>query len=184
MNIPERGPGQRRIGVAVEVPAPYGAQLQEARARFGDAYADAIPPHVTLLGPTVVDEIDVDHVHTHLADVAAQHTPFRLHLRGSATFRPVSPVVFVQVVEGIVECEALESHVRSGLLHQELRFNYHPHVTVAHDLDDAALDQAFDEMAGFDATFDVAEIVLYLHGDDSVWRPTRRFSLTGEVRTG
>ncbi|MEK8228393.1 2'-5' RNA ligase family protein [Oerskovia sp. M15] len=64
-------------------------------------------------------------------------------------------------------------------LDQELRFNYHPHVTVAHEVDDEALDQAFEEMADFEASFDVASIYLYEHGDDGVWRPARRFELAG-----
>jgi hypothetical protein len=42
--------------------------------------------------------------------------PFEVHLRGSATFRPVSPVVFVPLVRGISECERVEAQVRSGPL--------------------------------------------------------------------
>ena len=43
-------------GVAVTVPEPWGAQLQDAREQFGDPMASAIPPHVTLLPPTVVED--------------------------------------------------------------------------------------------------------------------------------
>lgn len=179
MNLPERGPHQVRIGIAIEIPEPYGTALQEARAAFGDPFAGDIPPHITLLGPTVVDESDLDEVYGHLEGVAAQAAPFRVILRGSGTFRPVSPVVFVIVAQGIAECEGLEGAVRSGILDQELRFNYHPHVTVAHEIDDEALDLAFDEMAGFEASFDVTGIHLYEHGDDGVWRPSRRFDLAG-----
>ena len=102
-----------------------------------------------------------------------------LHLRGTGTFRPISPVVFMQVVEGIAECEQLESVVRSGPLSQDLRFNYHPHVTVAHEVPEPNLDRAFDELAGFDARFVVSGFQFYEHGDDNVWRPVRDFLLTG-----
>ncbi|ROS76943.1 2'-5' RNA ligase family protein [Cellulomonas sp. PhB143] len=179
MNLPERGDGQLRVGVAIEVPEPYATRLQRARARFGDPLADTIPPHITVLGPTVVDEAEVPRVHEHLRALCAHVAPFRVHLRGTATFRPVSPVVFVQVVEGIAECERLESLVRTDLLAQELRFNYHPHVTVAHEVPDDALDRAFAEMAGFDEKFDVVALHLYEHGDDGVWRPVREFALAG-----
>ena len=74
-----------------------------------------------------------------------------MHLRGSGTFRPVSPVVFVPLARGISECERLEAQVRSGPLARETAFPYHPHVTVAHDLDEAALDRAFDALAAYDA---------------------------------
>jgi 2'-5' RNA ligase len=177
MRLPERTGDQRRIGVAIEVPQPYGAQLQAARAGFGDPLAGDIPPHVTLLGPTVIEPEDVQVVHDHLEHVAAAHAPFRLHLRGTGTFRPVSAVVFVQVVEGIAECELLEAAVRSGPLAQEVRFNYHPHVTIAHDVDDDALDRAFAEMAGFEAVFAVDTVQVYEHGDDGVWRPVTPFRL-------
>ncbi len=175
MRLPERGENQVRIGVALEVPAPYGPALQAARAGFGDPLAGAIPPHVTLLGPTVVDADAVAAVDDHLADVGRAHRPFTVHLRGTGTFRPVSDVVFVQVVQGISECERLERTVRSGPLDQPLRFNYHPHVTVAHDVPDDALDRAFAELAGFEARYRVEALQVYEHGDDGVWRPRRSF---------
>ena len=177
MRLPERGEDQVRIGVALEVPEPFGPQLQAARAGFGDPLAAAIPPHVTLLGPTVVDLSDVPKVDDHLAAVGRAHRPFSVHLRGTGTFRPVSDVVFVQVVEGISECERLERSVRSGPLLQELRFNYHPHVTVAHDVPDEAMDRAFAELATFEARYRVTALQVYEHGDDGVWRPVRSFPL-------
>jgi 2'-5' RNA ligase len=89
----------------------------------------------------------------------------------------VSPVVFVQVAEGIAECEQLERAVRSGPLHQELRFNYHPHVTVAHEVADADLDRAFTDLAAYDAVFQVDGFQVFEHGDDGVWRVVRHVPL-------
>ncbi|NMR19895.1 2'-5' RNA ligase family protein [Cellulomonas fimi] len=179
MRLPERTGDQLRIGVAITVPEPYGTALQQARARFGDPLAREIPPHITLLGPTVIDPEDLDDVSAHLARVSTTARPFVVHLRGTGSFRPVSPVVFVQVVQGIAECERLESAVRSGPLAQELRFNYHPHVTVAHEVSEPALDRAFDELTTFEARFVVSRFEFYEHGDDSVWRPVRDYLLTG-----
>lgn len=179
MRLPHRGPAQARIGISIAVPEPWASALQEARHSFGDPRAATIPPHITVVGPTVVDEALLPAVREHLAKVAGETPVFRLHLRGSGTFRPVSPVVFVNVVEGIAECEQLELAARSGVLAQDSRFNYHPHVTVAHELPDAALDRAFTQMTGFDAAFDVTAIWLYEHGDDGVWRPESRFGLRG-----
>ncbi|NUU15930.1 2'-5' RNA ligase family protein [Cellulomonas humilata] len=179
MRLPERSGDQVRIGVAITVPEPYGSVLQAARARFGDPWAEFIPPHITLLGPTVIEHHEILPVDEHLATIATQHAPFVIRLRGTATFRPVSPVVFVQVTEGAGGCEALERSVRSGVLTQELRFRYHPHVTVAHEVPDDQLDAAFGGMADFDASFVVDSFHSYAHGDDGVWRPARDFSLTG-----
>ncbi|WP_028050950.1 2'-5' RNA ligase family protein [Cellulomonas sp. URHD0024] len=179
MRLPERSGDQLRIGIAITVPEPYGSMLQSARARFGDPWADFIPPHITLLGPTVVGYDAIEAVDEHLAAVAASHVPFVVRLRGTGTFRPVSPVVFVQLVDGAAGCAALERSVRSHVLDQRVQFEYHPHVTVAHEVPDEQLDAASTDLAAFDATFLVDAFHSYTHGDDGVWRPVRDFTLTG-----
>ncbi len=167
------------IGVAIAVPEPYGTELRQYRASFGDPQAEAVPTHVTLLPPTVIVPDGLPEIEDHLGRVAARHRSFRMHLRGTATFRPVSPVVFVAVAEGISACEVLAADVRSGNLQREMSFPYHPHVTVAHHLDDSALDKAFETLADYECRFEVTAFHLYVHGADEVWRPYRAFELTG-----
>ena len=131
-------------GVAVTIPEPWGERLQRAREHAGDPLAPAIPPHVTLLPPTPVPPDRFDDFVAHLEAVSAATEPFQMVLSGTGTFRPVSPVVFVQVSRGIATCERLEAAVRSGPVERHLEFPYHPHVTIAHHLADEALDLAFD----------------------------------------
>ena len=170
---------QRTFGVAIPVPDPFGAQLQSHRASFGDPLAGAIPAHITLLPPTQLPA--TQDVGAHLAAAAASAGPFTIHLRGTDTFRPVSPVVFVPLVEGAGDCERLERQVRRGPLRRELAFPYHPHVTVAHHLPDERLDEAFGSLADFECTFQAREILLYEHGADGVWRPQQRYPLTASA---
>jgi 2'-5' RNA ligase len=165
------------IGVSIAIPSPHGQLLQAKRASFGDPLADSIPTHVTLLPPTQVDGDAMTQVVAHLEDVALRGEPFAMVLRGTGTFRPISPVVFVQVSGGIGNCELLEKAVRRGPLKRKLDFYYHPHVTVAHHVPEENLDRAFKELADFECTFDVTEFHLYEHGDDGVWRPVRSFAL-------
>jgi len=165
----------RTIGVSIAIPEPYGSELQARRAGFGDPLAHAIPTHVTLLPPTEVADEAMSGVEEHLRAVAAGEHPFDLHLRGTGTFRPTSPVVFVQVARGIPDCERIEGRVRSGPLARELHFPYHPHVTIAHHLPDDVLDLAFRELAEYDAVFPVWGFSVYEHGADGVWRPRRDF---------
>jgi 2'-5' RNA ligase len=155
----------RVLGVAIAIPEPYGSALREKRTRFGDADAASVPTHVTLLPPTTVDDVLLPEIHDHLGAIAAKTEPFRMRLGGSGTFRPVSPVVFVTVVQGIGACELLEGNVRSGVLWRPVHFHYHPHVTVAHDLDDGRLDAALDELSSFSATFTVDRFAMYEHRD-------------------
>ncbi len=165
------------VGVAMSIPAPAAAILDDARARSGDPLASFIPAHITLLGPTEIDSARFDDVYAHLATVAATHPPYAIHLRGTGTFRPLTEVVFVAVASGISECERLADAVRSGPLSRDLHFPYHPHVTVAHDVPTGALDRVYAELADFDTRFDVEQFTFYVHGADGRWQPLRDFRL-------
>jgi len=167
----------RTIGVAIAIPEPYGGELQRIRAGYGDELAGSIPSHITLLPPTEVDAEDLDDIEKHLRTIAESEALFEIRLRGTGTFRPVSPVVFISVVLGISDCERVEAQVRSGPLARTVTFPYHPHVTIAHDLPEEDLQWAFDEMAGYDVRFGVWGFSLYEHGPDGLWRPQRDFPL-------
>lgn len=172
----------RTIGVAVAIPEPWATQLQDYRTRLGDETASMIPTHITLVPPTQVDEAVIGDIEAHLESVAGTVRPFDVHLRGTGTFRPVSPVVFVAVVEGISSCEQLATAVRRGPLDVDLSFPYHPHVTVAHDVPEPLLDRAFAELADFECRFEVDDFHLYIHDERDGWRPTRDFSLRPTAR--
>jgi 2'-5' RNA ligase len=166
------------IGIAIDIPEPWGGLLTRRRALAGDRAAEHIPAHLTLLGPTEVEAGEVDHVGAHLSTVAGRHEPFTLHLRGTGTFRPLTDVVFVAVVAGTGECERLWTAMRElPILQQPLRYPYHPHVTVAQDVTAAALDDVFDDLASFDAKFLVTGFTLFEHGPDGRWRPQREYCL-------
>ena len=165
------------IGVALAIPEPWASELQDYRLSVGDTTATMIPTHITLIPPIEVDEDDLAEVEKHLTEVASATSAFRIHLRGTGTFRPVSPVVFVTVVEGISACEQLAATLRRGPLSVELQFPYHPHVTIAHHLPDAALDRAFTELADFESLFGAEEFHLYVHDEEKGWQPSRDFPL-------
>jgi len=166
------------IGVAVAVPEPWAQQLQAYRESLGDETASTIPTHVTLMPPIDVEDHLLPGIEQHLAEASARAHVFRMHLRGTGTFRPVSPVVFVGVVEGISECEQLAHAVRRGPLAIDVEFPYHPHVTVAHHMTEEVLDRAFGELATFECEFMVEHFWLYVHDDRQGWIPTREFPLT------
>jgi 2'-5' RNA ligase len=169
------------IGVAIAVPEPWGSQLQDYRASLGDTMAGGIPTHITLMPPFEIDLDDLPRIEQHLLEAAGRSRPFRIHLRGTGTFRPVSPVVFVTVVEGISGCEQLAFAVRRGPLETHLQFPYHPHVTVAHHLPDDLLDRAFEELASFDCVFVADRCSMYVHDAEDGWVVARDFTLTPAV---
>ncbi|WP_225825113.1 2'-5' RNA ligase family protein [Streptomyces naphthomycinicus] len=175
--------GTVTIGVSIAVPEPHGSLLQELRAGFGDAAAHGIPTHVTLLPPTEVEAADLPAIEAHLTGVAAAGRPFPMRLSGTGTFRPLSPVVYVRVVQGAEACARLQQRVRdaSGPVARELQFPYHPHVTVAHGIDEAAMDRAFEDLAGYDAQWPCTGFALYEQGADGVWRKLREYTFGGSV---
>lgn len=166
------------VATAIPVPEPYASQLRDAREGFGDGQALVTPTHVTLLGPTEVDASTLAAYEQHLAEVAAVRTGFRIHLRGTGSFRPLSPVVFVALAEGISSCEQLASAIRSGPVHREHDYPYHPHITVAHGVPEEALDRAFRELAGYEAEFPVTGFTLYEHVEER-WRVHKEYRLGG-----
>ena len=165
------------IGVAVSIPEPWATELQDYRTAVGDTTAAMIPTHITLVPPTEVDDEQLEKIEDHLTTAADEVGAFLVHLRGTGTFRPTSPVVFVSLAEGISQCERLAEVVRRGPLAVDLAFPYHPHVTIAHHLSDDQLDRAFDELADFECEFEVEDFKLYVHDEDLGWRPTRYFAL-------
>ncbi len=169
--------GGTRIGVAIPVPLPLCEVLQRQRAASGDPLAWSVPPHVTLVPPLRVADGDMDRVAEHLAAAAAASAVFEIALHSTGTFRPVSPVVFARLVSGAAEVVGLEQRVRAGVLGTPRRFPFHPHVTLAQDVDDAALDAAGAALADFRAQFTAASIVLYRHEADGVWRSLAEYPL-------
>lgn len=170
------------IGVAIAVPEPWGQQLQEYRTGLGDATAGGIPTHITLMPPFEVGPDAMPLVEQHLAAASERASPFKVHLRGTGTFRPISPVVFVVVVQGISQCEQLAFSVRSGPLAADIQFPYHPHVTIAHHLDEERLDRSFKDLATFECEFEADHFSLYAHEAASGWQPTRDFALSARSR--
>jgi 2'-5' RNA ligase len=173
--------GTVTIGVSIAVPEPHGSLLQERRAGFGDAAAHGIPTHVTLLPPTEVDDSALPAVEAHLTTVAAAGRSFRMRLSGTGTFRPLSPVVYVRIVDGAEACAWLQQQVRdtSGPVARELLFPYHPHVTVAHGIAEEAMDRAYEELADYEAEWSCTGFALYEQGADGVWRKLRDFTFGG-----
>lgn len=170
-------PGSVTIGIAIAIPDPCGTEVKQARERYGDPQARAIPTHITLLPPALVSPIMLEGIDAHLRAAAASVKPFRVSLHGSATFRPVSPVVFLSVNEGIAGCEALERVIRSGPLLRRRNFPYHPHVTLVHELPEQVLDAAFHDFAEYRFSFMADAFTLYEQDSAHVWQPVRVYRL-------
>ncbi|MBW3068371.1 MULTISPECIES: 2'-5' RNA ligase family protein [unclassified Actinomyces] len=171
MDVPVPAPSQCVLGVTIVLPEPWATRVRSVRTAVGDPHGNAIPPHITLLPPTAVDKDDLAAVTAHVSRVAARTAPFNLRAAGVGTFRPVSPVVFLGVAEGAGAIDALQQALRAddGPLRRTLRFPFHPHVTLAHEVDDDALDRAARSGSDIAAAFVVDRIHLQRLASDGSW---------------
>lgn len=166
-----------QVGIVIPVPEPMASQLQRARASFGDPMASVIPAHITLV--TTTPAVDWPSALRHVRQVTAAHRPFRVTLRGSASFRPVTPVVYVRVAEGFEECSRLHQELQSGPLEHQTPYPYHPHVTVAHDVSEAGMDEALSTLSEYEASFTVDRIGVFEHDDRGLWILREELELRG-----
>lgn len=156
------------VGVILGFPPAIAEELQRWRASFGDPMAHVIPAHITLVTTTMTE--DWEATHSHVREIARRQEPFTVSISGTGSFRPVSPVVFLNVEEGFGECVALHEKLQSGPLERELPFPYHPHVTIAHDVAPESLDEAETALRDYSATFPVVSMGLYEHDADGIWQ--------------
>lgn len=156
------------IGVILGFPPEIAEELQRWRASFGDPMAATVPAHITLVTTTMTQ--DWEATRSHVREVARQQEPFTVTIAGTGSFRPVSPVVFLNVEAGFGECVNLHRQLQAGPLERDLPFAYHPHVTVAHDVAPESLDEAETVLKDYRASFPVASMGLYEHDDNGIWQ--------------
>ena len=156
------------LGVILGFPPEIAEELQRWRASFGDPMATVIPAHITLVTTTPTQ--DWESARDHVREVARTQAPFMVTIAGTGSFRPVSPVVFINVEEGFGACVELHEKLQTGPLERELPFAYHPHVTIAHDVAPESLDEAETVLKDYRATFPVVSMGLYEHDADGIWQ--------------
>ena len=176
-DAPGEGCAARCVGIVIAVPEPMAGELQAARASFGDPMAAVIPAHITLV--TTTETSDWDATLHHVREVAASQAPFRVTLEGTSSFRPVSPVVYLNVADGFDECIALHKEFQSGPLARDLAFPFHPHVTVAHDVSEQSMDEAVRRLENYSASFTVDCVGLYEHDATGLWKLHEHVQLSG-----
>lgn len=177
-------PGHVYAGVVIRLPEPTGQELQDWRASFEDSPAAGVSPHITLMISESRGEWD--RLVEHVRQVLAEWEPFHLEIHGTGTFRPVTPVVYLDVERGREQCLALHRALRGSGMDSASPFEYHPHVTLAHGLDDEALDRAQEMLRTYRAGFLVDRVHVYEGDEHGQWhvRETVRFGHRGADERG
>lgn len=153
-------PDRRYLSVVVDVPASVDAAVRAWRGRHGPGAM--APPHVTVFMAEHLDEQD---------PVAALRVPAlrtacegfsgtELELQGSGSFRPVSPVSFLKVGRGADWLHRVHDAC-ALVLPSASPFAYHPHLTLAHGLSEAAHDDAEAAFRDYRHAFRVERLSIF-----------------------
>lgn len=164
------------LGVVIELPSPLDDSLRAWRRRYGGEAAAAIAPHITLVSGSTADW---DSAVAHVRKVAARISPFTVGLHGTGTFRPLTPVVFMNVTEGAGACRQLHDELVAGPLLHEVTYGYHPHLTIAHEVSETAMDLAQEELKAETMSFRVQVIGLFGVDATGAWSLREELGLGG-----
>lgn len=167
------------VGVVIEVPAPCGDDILQWRMGFGDPFADRMPTHVTLLLPPPLAASDIDQLGRTLDEIAGRWSPFEVAMGPIGTFRPVSPVVYLQVSAEGEAFHKLERALISAHGHVEREHDFVPHVTLAMNVGDGLLDAAAEALADYSCRWVAGSMSLFRRHTDGRWHRLSRHQFTG-----
>ena len=119
----------------IPIPEPYASDLEKITKTEG------IPPHITIVEPRPVDRDKVAEIQAEAERICRDFSPFVISFGNVGDFRPVSPVVYIEVQRGHEACKLLAQKLRFGPLAGEARFPYYPHITLGTNITDADLDR-------------------------------------------
>src|SRR4051812_80170 len=124
-----------RLGVALLIPPPIAAEIDALRRAVGVADTTRIPPHLTLVPPVNVREVDLGGAYDVLRDAARRSGPIRLELGPVTTFAPISPTIHLAVGGDVDAVRALRDAVFVEPLERSLTHDFVPHVTITEESD-------------------------------------------------
>jgi len=134
------GVGINSFALVSYLPPPLGGFLDRLRTDLVcDCQAKA---HLTVLPPRPLN-CPPEEAWRELASALQEVAPFLVEL-GDVEVFPESQVVYLSVAVGGMELKRLHSDLNAGRLWFQEPFDYHPHVTLAQDLDNGAVAAATD----------------------------------------
>ena len=123
------------------LPEPLAGFLDRLRTELVDQCR--AKAHVTILPPRPLS-CAAEQAWDTLGGQIHDFQPFSVEL-GQVEIFPVTQVIYLAVKTGAAELRALHTRLNSGTLAFEEPFVYHPHVTLAQDLEPSQVAAAFEK---------------------------------------
>ena len=164
---------RRRLGVVLLLDEPWRSEVHGLRRALRSPSLETQPPHLTLVPPVNVPESRLDDAIAVLRREAARcHPTLRLTIGPTASFAPVSPVIYLGVdgddLDGL---HRLQAGVFRGPLLRSVDYDYVPHVTVHESASDEAISGALALLTGYRVDVPFDRVHLLEQGPDRVWHP-------------
>lgn len=177
-----------RLGVALLVPPPVGAEVDVLRRACGDRAVGHLPPHCTLVPPVNVREDRLDDALARLRSAAAACRPITVTLGPLTSFLPANPVLYLEVEGEVDAVHDLRHRIFAEPLARSLTWPFHPHVTVVDSGEPERMEAAVRALAGYRAEVTFERVHLLAEQRDEagqrVWRPIADATLAAPAVVG
>jgi 2'-5' RNA ligase len=169
------------LGVAVLFDRETTLEIDGLRRALGEPDLGRIAPHLTLVPPVNVG--DVDGAIRVMRAAAHATKPFTIVLGPPATFLPHNPVAYLSVSDGADEVVRLRDRVFQPPLARDLTWPYVPHVTLADGIDPERIAAVPKVLAPYDRHVRIAAMHL-LEERGRVWEVLHAFPLGAPIVVG
>lgn len=149
-------------------------ELNALRRALGEPDLARIPPHLTLVPP--INVADVDAAIAVMRAAARGTQPFRISLGPVATFLPDNPVVYLAIGDGADAVHEVRDRVFVPPLARTLTWPFVPHVTLADGIEPDRVAAAPAVLTGYRREVDIGAIHL-LEERGRVWEVLAAFPL-------
>lgn len=167
------------------LPEPLAGFLDRLRSDLvrechAKAHVTVLPPR-PILGP-------VEEAWQQFKVGLQDFQPFRVEL-GEIEIFPVTQVIYLSIKQGYGELERMHYALNSGHLRFEEPFHYHPHITVAHEIEPDSVAAAAETAARrwrefpHGRSFTVDQLTFVQNTLENRWTDLSGFTLSSHVRT-
>lgn len=159
-----------RLGVALLLPPPLGAEIDGLRRAVGDGALGRIPAHLTLVPPVNVREDRLGQALAVLRQAAAATRPFTVTLGPPASFLPDNPTLHLAVGDD-APVRALRERVFVDPLARSLTWPFVPHVTLADEAPPDRIHAALVALGDYRVEARFTCVHLLREGPGRIWAP-------------
>lgn len=168
------------------IPQPLAGFVDRLRAELvQECHARA---HVTVLPPRPLP-CDTEEAWRSLQSQVQDFQPFLVEL-GPVEIFPVTQVIYISVLSGHAELKRLHAMLNTGQLTFEEPFVYHPHVTLAQDIEPSRVAAMLETAAtrwneyGGSHSFVVDRLTFVQNTIENRWTDLRGCALTSDAAIG